>query len=776
MKKCAMHIYGFAVFAAVLLFAGCPGSAKKKNINAAPLEGVGGLEEIFLKHYKPVGEDFSLDMPTYELPVDITGATNFKDVKMYLTKPEYLAVIKKYGFVVIDGGSVDDITAPYEMLIKKEIPIYVTADTPLHLFHIQFDETLKEIEESVFYGDIVAVTRAMLKAMDEDYRSLSGELKEAAKRNAAYFSVAMRQFDPEFEPPEYVSSWVKWECEQIEEHKGLPLYETARERALFRIPEDYSQYKPRGHYTRSDTLERYFRGMMWYGRMTFLMKGHEEDFGPIIPPAEALTDRETARIQTMQAALIAARCGDVKIDDGRSVSEVWNRIYAVTAFYAGFADDLTLYDYREALRDVFGSSFKPAEFEDEGKFADFLFELLKRSPPAIFSGTGGAAIDPGGYSQHKFTSVEQLDELLHYTMGFRFMGQRYIPDSYILGQLVSPGAGSIPGRIPPRFTSVEISDERIQPDLCYTIRGFPRGLDVFSVFGSKRAEEHIVSYTDHEYPKYAEQVEKLRKEFGELTREQWNRNLYWSWLYSLKTLVEKRGDGYQTYQRTDAWLDRQLTTALASWSALRHNTILYAKQSYTPVFVGITSVQPTPEPPPPPKGLVEPLPEFYARILTTAKMAYSGLKELDVLNGKSETRLSSLVLMLESLYDICSRQVADEQLTADDNEFLADFPEALKDAIGDVDEKGLKTTIIADVHTDLNTKQCLEEASGYIDYIIVAYKRAEGDIVLAVGPVLSYYEFKHPMKDRLTDESWQDLLKTGRAPERPKWISTYCVE
>jgi hypothetical protein len=157
-------------------------------------------------------------------------------------------------------------------------------------------------------------------------------------------------------------------------------------------------------------------------------------------------------------------------------------------------------------------------------------------------------------------------------------------------------------------------------------------------------------------------------------------------------------------------------------------------------------------------------------------MAYSGLKELDVLNGKSETRLSSLVLMLESLYDICSRQVADEQLTADDNEFLADFPEALKDAIGDVDEKGLKTTIIADVHTDLNTKQCLEEASGYIDYIIVAYKRAEGDIVLAVGPVLSYYEFKHPMKDRLTDESWQDLLKTGRAPERPKWISTYCVE
>jgi hypothetical protein len=776
MSPRAKYGYGFLAFLVVLLFAGCLGSAKKKHLDVAPLEGVGDLEEVFLKHYQPIEEDFKVDMPSYSLPVDVTRAMNFGEVKQYLSEPGHLELIKKNGFVVVNGGAVDDITAPYEQLRKEEIPIYVTADTPLHLFHIQFDETLKEIEESVFYADIVAVTQAMLKRMEMDYRSLGGDLKKAAKRNVAYFAVAMKQFDPGFKPPAYVASWVEWECKQIEKHEGLPLYEIARENALFRVPEDYSQYKPRGHYTRSDTLKRYFRGMMWYGRMTFLMKGHEKEFGPIIPPAEALTDRETARIQTMQAALIAARCGEVRVEDGRSVSDVWNRIYAVTAFYAGFADDLTLYDYREALREVFGNWFNPGELEDEGKFTNFLLELLTRKPPAIFSGTGGAGIDPGGYEGHQFTSVKQLDELLHYTMGFRFMGQRYIPDSYILGQLVSPGAGSIPGKIPPRFTAVEIYDERIQPDLCYTIRGFPRGLDVFSVFGSKRAEEHIVHYTDHEYPKYAEQVAKLRKEFSELTREQWNRNLYWSWLYSLKTLIEERGEGYQTYQRTDGWLDRQLTTALASWSALRHNTILYAKQSYTPVFIGITSVQPIPEQPPPPKGLVEPLPGFYVGILTTAKMAYSGLDELDVLNDKSRARLSALVLMLETLYDICKRQVANKPLTPDDNEFLGDFPEALKEAIGEVDEKGLKTTIIADVHTDLNTKQCLEEASGYVDYLIVAYKRAEGDIVLAVGPVLSYYEFKHPMKDRLTDETWQEMLRTGKEPERPEWINTYCIE
>ncbi|MCK4575796.1 DUF3160 domain-containing protein, partial [candidate division WOR-3 bacterium] len=589
--------YGSATMSIIIMFIliGCPGSAEKKEIDVSPLPGVSQLEEIFLKHYKPVEEDFVIDMPAYTLPVDITRVSNFSEVaKIYLSKPEYKTLLKKNGFVVVDGGTMDDIAEPYKTLRKLDIPIYVTADTPLHLFHIQFDETLKEIEESVFYPDILTVTQLMLKVSEDDYETFKGELKEAAKRNVAYFSVALKLFEEKFKSPSYVKEWVEWEYKKIEEHKGLPRYEIARNKALFRVPEDYSQYKPRGHYTRSDTLRRYFKGMMWYGRMTFLIKGDEKEFGPIIPPAKALTDRETARIQTLQSALIAARCGQVKLSDGRKVSDVWDRIYAVTAYYAGFADDLTLYDYREAMREVFGNKFSAEEFEKEEKITQFLFEISKMQPPAIFSGTGGAGIDPGEYSGHKFTSVKQLDEILHYTMGFRFMGQRYIPDSYILGQLVSPGAGSIPRKILPRFTAVYIYDERIQPDLHYTIRGFPRGLDVFSVFGSKRAEEHIIDYTDHEYPKYQEQLEKLRKEFAELSEKEWNKNLYWSWLYALKTLTEERGKGYQAYQQTDAWLDRQLNTALASWSALRHNTILYAKQSYTPIFVGITSVQPKP--------------------------------------------------------------------------------------------------------------------------------------------------------------------------------------
>jgi len=731
------------------------------------------LSSAFLKYYEPIEEDFKTDMPAYSLPLDLDKITNFSSVsEEYLNKQEQKDLLKKNGFVVVKRGKTDDITTFYKKLIKENIPIYVTADTPLHLFHLLFDETLKETEEELFHPDVLKVTEALLEASKNDYKKLNGELKEAAKRNVAYFSVAMKLLDPNFSAPGYVKKWVEWEIGEIEKHTGLPDHSISREKALFRIPEDYSQYKPRGHYTRSKELEKYFKGMMWYGRMTFLLKGHK-DFGPVSPPAKALTDRETAKIQTLQASLISINSGNLKLKDGRSVSEVWDRIYAVSAFYSGFSDDLTIYDYRETLRKVFGNEFTTKELEKEEKFTQFLLELSKLTPPAIFSGTGGAGIDPGNIEGHKLTSVEQLDSILTKTMGLRFMGQRYIPDSYILSQLVSPTVGTVPEKIPERFTVVYISDERIQPDLHYSIRGFPRGLDVFSVFGSKRAEKHIKDYTDDEYPKYYTQLKDLRAEFSKLTDKEWNSNLYWSWLYALKTLTEERKKGYQTYQQTDAWLDRQLNTALASWAALRHNTILYAKQSYTPLHVGITSVTPTPPPPPPPKGLLEPLPEFYKNILTTSKMAYAGLKDLNALTPSSEKRLSYLISLLEKLYQICKKQVENKTLGEEDNLFLGSFAEKLKSAIGDITDAGLKTTIVADVHTDINTKKCLEEASGYLDYIVVAYKRPAGDIVLAVGPILSYYEFKHPMSDRLTDEKWREILKSGKIPERPDWIRSF---
>jgi hypothetical protein len=50
------------------------------------------------------------------------------------------------------------------------------------------------------------------------------------------------------------------------------------------------------------------------------------------------------------------------------------------------------------------------------------------------------------------------------------------------------------------------------------------------------------------------------------------------------------------------------------------------------------------------------------------------------------------------------------------------------------------------------------------------------EVVLTRGGTFSYYEFVQPMSDRLTDESWQEMLEEGNAPPMPSWVGSFVVE
>jgi two-component system phosphate regulon sensor histidine kinase PhoR len=73
--------------------------------------------------------------------------------------------------------------APYTYFNGAETPIFVTSDTLLHLYHVQFDESLKDVEEREFFADIRDLTAAFrrLSAGDFDARVLPakrGRLRE----------------------------------------------------------------------------------------------------------------------------------------------------------------------------------------------------------------------------------------------------------------------------------------------------------------------------------------------------------------------------------------------------------------------------------------------------------------------------------------------------------------------------------------------------------------------------------------------------------------------
>jgi hypothetical protein len=756
---------------ALLILSGTGCAAHSETIELNPLPGEQVSAERFASYYQPVKVEAQPQIPPSTFPLASAKIQNYQDISAkFALKGGREKLLLKNGFVVMDYGRVDDIVQPYKDMKERDVPVFVTSDTLLHLYHIQFDETLKSIEEKEFYPDLIKVSQALMDKSMAQYKSLKKDLKEASRRNSAFFAVGLKLLSPDAKVPGAVSKEVGWELEHIDKHEGFPGspfnpadIQKVEENSVFRYMEDYSQYVPRGHYTRSEELKKYFKAMIWYGRMSFILKGREPH-GPISPPAKALISPEFAKVQTLQASLIAAAAGE-SLPDQRTVAQVWDRIYLVTAFYVGFSDDLSLYDYRDVLRKAFGSKITLAEFDNDKKLFDMLVEFAQKPSPKIYGGTGqsGVKVGPG----EPFTP-EHLDKILGNTKGMRFMGQRFVPDSYFMSQLVSPGAGDYTGRRTPRpFTWIPIPDGEV--------RGFPRGLDVMSLLGSRRAGEILQSEGDTDYTFYQSQFDKLKQEMASFNEKDWNKNLYWSWLNTLRALLQEFPTGYQSFMQTPAWLDKELNGVLGSWSSLRHDTILYVKQSYTPTMVRESVERPGPVEKPV-VGYVEPVAEFYARLVAMTRMTNKGLKDLKVLDPASEARLTSLENILSRLLEITLKELRNQELRENEYAFIRNFGESLQSAVAGVDAKGMKTTIIADVHTDQNTKNCLEEGTGYVDLILAAYQVPDGRIIIGAGPVLSYYEFKHPMGDRLTDEKWQGMLAGGQAPEKPGWVKSYTAE
>jgi len=67
-----------------------------------------------------------------------------------------------------------------------------------------------------------------------------------------------------------------------------------------------------------------------------------------------------------------------------------------------------------------------------------------------------------------------------------------------------------------------------------------------------------------------------------------------------------------------------------------------------------------------------------------------------------------------------------------------DFGTQLEGAVLGVSDKGTSTVLVADVHTESNTHQVLEEEVGFADLILVAYRVPDGRILMGAGPVFTY--------------------------------------
>jgi hypothetical protein len=602
----------------------------------------------------------------------------------------------------------------YEDARYRGLPVLVTTDAMLNTFHGIFDMMLQRLEEAQLMDKAIAMSQALYDTSSGQWNEATAPAaKEAAEANMAYFAVALSLLKGDGTyGGEVVRDQVQAELTLIEAAGGNG------NSPVLGYLEDYSQYKPRGHYTRSEVLKRYFKGMMWYGHTAFWVNPKKPD-----------VSEELARRLMRQAALVTvALVGEAQAD--------WRAIYEPTAFLVGQADDLTAADLRPLVSKVFGTeSPKPDALAGDAGIDSFRAEVSALPAPKILS---HLSFGPG--------SQEEAER------SFRIMGQRYIPDSYAFQQLVW------------RYVGAEDN-----------MRLFPMGLDAMAVLGSSLAYDLAANdYKQAAYAHWESQQAKVKAELDGGSAEFWPLNMYTGWLDVLRQTMSAPPAAAPALMQTRAWALKSLNSALGSWTELRHDTLLYAKQSVIAEGGGGDLPQTV--------GYVEPYPDFYRGLGGLAKATRDGLANLSILDDDARAKLDLMVNLCADLGAIADKELAGQALTENERSTIYYFGGTLEHLGQFVSEEGRtispadeKSPVVADVHTDLVvTMQVLEEATGY-PLALYAVLPIDGTPQLLVGACYDYYEFTVPMDERLTDEEWQAQIDGGEAPARPRWTSAFIV-
>jgi hypothetical protein len=655
--------------------------------------------------------NITYDAPQYNLESNLSNVMN---LEQYLDdsywSDEVQEQIQNQYFVAIPN-TINQFADLYVSNYNSLYPSFITADSLLHAYHVIFDTVLQRCEENNFTSDIFKLARHMVKVSEAQYQELTtSRWKQAALKNLAFFSVAMKILSENWSPPDEVEEWVSQVLSLIELSEGFDT------RWFMGQKEDFSQYVPRGHYTRSEELQKYFKVMMWFGRIGFRLYPHD----PGLYPEE---NEERGMNETAQAILVTNALMDTSVvfTQNGTANQTWASIYDTTTFFVGASDDLTPFEYHKIFETVYGRDPSLAVLQDEDYLRVFRNETSKCRSPTILS---GYLMDSGNVSIN--------------TMGLRFMGQRYVPDSYILGQLVYSNVG--------------------MP------RTMPKGLDVMAAFGSDRAWELLDDQKN--ISNYVKQMEMLQSNFGNLTQDTWTQNLYWLWLYSFLPMLEGVQEGQPSFMLESAWTDKQLVSSLGTWTELRHDTVLYVKQSYTSDYSSV--------PPTPPPGYVEPVPDLYARLSSLCKMMIDGLGSRLVLDTEAREKLESLHRTLRFMQTISEKEL--QGIALNDTEYVVmEYIGRTLSSLEGFGTAGGRAELVVDVHTDTPNSEVLQEATGKPILIIVAVPDVNGIPFLARGAMYSYYEFVQPMNDRLTDEQWWDMIDENDLPPMPDWVSSFVV-
>ena len=631
--------------------------------------------------------------------------------------PDELDLMKTHGFAVRPGSYGGSFGMIYYDIWANDLPVLVTSDSILHALHSSYDEILMDLEEGYFRPTIRRVLRTTRTHM-ETRATGSEALEQRAELQAAdlYLTVALSLLNGKQAPSLLNQGTEVTRILKLVHSGQFGRVELHGESRVV----DFSQFKPRGHYTKRAPLKNYFRAMMWMGRA---------DTGLVLSTTTQLKTAATLTLLMRDAGVL----------------ESLNKISDVMDFMVGGSDNLT--------------PFRLATLLEEMKL-DSLDALVSEAALSALSQRISQDGEGIQNAQSQFLESNPHDSRQARPPPlFQVFGQREVIDGRVMQEVV--------------YDRIVFENQKQR-------RTMPSSLDVMAGLGNNEAlallEDELRAWN------YSGNMAAVRTYVEDKPDEFWEANLYNLWLDALRALHQPlTGTHAPQAMQTKAWQRKQLNTQLASWSQLRHDTILYTKQT---VGMSIGCVYP--------KGAVEPYPEFYDKLGHFARRAVELFQGVD----ESVRILPSLIRYFKGMDEVMSRlkslaekQLAAKPYSAEDEEWMDGLIRRELKSAGyaptpvyngwyvdlyyDRDKAINWEPTIADVYTDPNgSPTALEVGVGNL-HTLFAVIDNDGDQTIHIGPTLSFYQFSQPATNRLTDKEWAAMLAQGQAPPRPEWTRIY---
>ncbi len=465
--------------------------------------------------------------------------------------------------------------------------------------------------------------------------------------------------------------------------------------------EDYTQYEIRGHYEGDSKLEKYFKALKWVGRRIFRISD--------------VYDPENATMELRQAVLFS-----LTLWNDKSLRNKWETVYNITSYLANNADSITPTILMDAIITRFGATVNPRCFEADDNITLLQTELAKEI-----------------YPSSEIVSVREPFPGRIPSKYVQFLGERYLPDNEVFQNVTFPNT----------------------PVRC------PSGLEIAAtVLGSEKADDLLLE-EKIQTPQLDGLLQDARNHFNNLPVEYWDRSMYNNWLQTLRTLTTYEILNTSTYlpwfTQIEPWQALRLNSMLASWTQLRHDIILYGKQTYVPESMNEE------------RGLVEPIAAFWdsldKMVLAVKQMCY------DYVNTETRYRF---VEQVGTLRYFC-KNFGPMAKKIEQGETLSDGEQSLIHNIGgwlhyfhEYSENEKSPALIADVLTEPNLNVLLHEATAHFNPILIAYRHGR-EYIAGAGLVFSYYEIKTELSNRISDSEWLEKLIQGDIPERPVWTEEF---